>query len=322
MKAAHAHSHTWIVGVVGLGLGLTMLVAFPRLKVVGGIVLLVALFHLVGFAVLLASVYAVAPRRFEALLARFKRPRPADALDFGWSWGAMNGHWIAAGALTALAFGLQLEWPALWPAWLAIVLLAGSFVSGGFLMRSSKDPGLASLPLVDLVRSDHDLVLDAGCGAGRTSVALARVLRQGRIVALDRFDAAYIQGGGRDLLEHNLRVAGLGDRVQIEQGDVTKMSFADATFDAAVSAHMIDHLGPHKAAALQEVYRVLKPGARFLMVVWVPGWTMFTVANVVCLTLTRPAAWRTMARAAGFTLADEGTMNGLWFAVLEKPTAP
>jgi SAM-dependent methyltransferase len=148
------------------------------------------------------------------------------------------------------------------------------------------------------------------------------VLRQGRIVALDRFDAEYIQGGGRELLERNLRVAGLAERVQIEQGDVTAMSFPDATFDAAVSAHMIDHLGPHKAAALREVYRVLKPGGRFLMVVWVPSWAMFAVANLVCLMLTRPAQWRAWAREAGFGLADEGALNGMWYAVLEKPRAP
>ena len=320
MKApAHAHSHTWIVGLVGLALGGTLLWAFPRMKVVGGIVLLVALFHLVGAAVLLASVYAVAPRRFDALLARFKR-RATGGLDFGWSWGAMNGHWLAAVALAALAFGLQVEWPGLWPAWLAIVLLSVSCFIGGVLLRTSKDPGFASLPLVDLLRSDHDVVLDAGCGAGRTTIALAKVLRQGRVVALDRFDAEYIEGGGRDLLARNLGVAGLAARVQIDPGDVTKMSFPDATFDAAVSAHMIDHLGPHKAAALREVYRVLKPGGRFLMVVWVPGWTMFAVANLLCLMLTRPAAWRSMARDAGFGLVDEGTMNGMWFAVLERPS--
>jgi ubiquinone/menaquinone biosynthesis C-methylase UbiE len=174
---------------------------------------------------------------------------------------------------------------------------------------------------VDLLRADRDLVLDAGCGSGRTSIALAKVLREGRIVALDRFDAEYIVGGGRALLERNLRIAGLADRVRIEQGDVTSMPFADATFDAAVSAHMIDHLGPHKAAALRDLRRVLKPGGRFLMVVWVPSWTMFAVANLLCLSLTRPAAWRALARDAGLTVADEGTMNGMWFAVLERPAA-
>jgi SAM-dependent methyltransferase len=322
MKAHGPHGHGWLVGVLGLGAGVTMLVAFPRLNAVAGVILLVALFHLVGGAVIVGSLYALAPRLFQRLAARLHRRTTAtDTLDYGWSWGAMNGHFIAAGAVAAAALGLQLELPRLWPAWFGFGLFAALLVVGGRLLRTSKRPDWAALPLVDLLRSDHDLVLDAGCGAGRTTVSLARVLRQGRVVALDRFDAEYIQGGGRELLERNLRVAGLTGRVEIQRGDLTEMPFPAATFDAVVSAHVIDHLGPSKAAGLREIQRVLKPGGRFLAVVWVPGWTMFAVANLLCLMLTTPAGWRRLAAAAGLTLRDEGTFNGMWYMLLEKPAA-
>jgi SAM-dependent methyltransferase len=99
------------------------------------------------------------------------------------------------------------------------------------------------------------------------------------------------------------------------------MPFPAGTFDAVVSAHVIDHLGPNRAAGLREIQRVLKPGGRFLAVVWVPGWTMFAVANVLCFMLTTPAGWRCLAAAAGFTLRDEGTFNGMWYMLLEKPAA-
>jgi SAM-dependent methyltransferase len=320
MKAHGPHGHGWLVGVLGLGVGVTMLVAFPKLKAVAGVVLLVALFHLVGGAVIVGSLYALAPRLFQRLGARLRRHAPApDAVDYGWSWGAMNGHFIAAGAVGAAALGLQLELPRLWPAWFALGLIAVSLVIGGRLLRASKRPDWAPLPLVDLLRSDHGLVLDAGCGAGRTTIALSRVLREGRVVALDRFDAEYIQGGGREVLERNLRVVGLTDRVEIQRGDLTDLPFSGATFDAVVSAHVIDHLGPRKADGLREVQRVLKPGGRFLAVVWVPGWTMFAVASLLCFMLTTPAGWRAMAAAAGLTLRDEGTFNGLWYMLLEKP---
>jgi len=52
-----------------------------------------------------------------------------------------------------------------------------------------------------------------------------------------------------------------------------------------------------KRAGLAEIHRVLKPGGRFLMVVWVPGWATFSLANLFCLFLTSKAGWRTLARA-------------------------
>jgi len=320
MKAKAAHSHGWLVGILGLTVGITLLVAFPKLEAVGGVVLLVALFHLVGIAIVLGSLSSFAPGRFGRMMERLRRRAPDEkGYDFGWSWGAMNGPWLAAAAFLTIAFGLQLEWPGLWPAWFAVALLGVNCFAGGLLLRTSKRTDFASLPLVDLLRSDQDLVLDAGCGGGRTTLALTKVHKNGRVVALDRFDAYYIDGGGRALLERNLRIAGLAERVQVEQGDLTALPFPDASFDAAVSAHVIDHLKQQKRTGLEEIRRVLKPGGRFLMVVWVPGWATFSLANVFCFLLTSKAGWRRLAGDGGFTIRDEGTFNGMWFAVLERP---
>lgn len=91
--------------------------------------------------------------------------------------------------------------------------------------------------------------------------------------------------------------------------------------DEAGGAVVRDQLEVHqqKKAGLAEIHRVLKPGGRFLMVVWVPGWATFSLANLFCLFLTSKAGWRTLARAVGFVIRDEGTFNGMWFAVLERP---
>jgi SAM-dependent methyltransferase len=110
-------------------------------------------------------------------------------------------------------------------------------------------------------------------------------------------------------------------RVAIEKGDLTALPFADKAFDAAVSAHAIDHLGSRTERALREIRRVLKPGGRFLLIVWVPGWTMFAIANLLALALRPKRAWRRMAAQAGFALRDEGVFNGYWFALLEKSAA-
>jgi len=64
---------------------------------------------------------------------------------------------------------------------------------------------------------------------------------------------------------------------------------------------------------------VLKPGGRFLLIVWTPGWTMFAVANVMAFFLARKRTWRRMTTGVGFTLNDEGRFNGNWFALLSRP---
>jgi SAM-dependent methyltransferase len=242
-----------------------------------------------------------------------------EQYDFAWSRTAYRGPWIASAVFLTFAVALQLEFASLWPAWFAVALIGINFAIGAVYLRSTDRADTASLPLVDLIRADDELVLDAGCGAGRTTLALSKVLRQGRVVAFDRFDAPYIDGGGRAALERNLRIAGLAARVAIEKGDLSALPFPEAHFDTAVSAHVIDHMGRHKEAGLAGIHRVLKPGGRFLMVVWVPGWVTFSLASFFCLLLTTKVAWRSLAQRVGFVLRDEGMFNGMWFAVLEKP---
>lgn len=318
--ARHMHGHASIVGVVGVAVGLILLVYVPSLTAISRSILLFAGFHLVGAAVLFASLYAVTLRRF--VRRRLKRRTADDRYDFGWGPEWMNG--LAFGALVAVsaAVAIQVAAPAWWPlAFLALLFGAACFV-GNAIMRSFRSADHIVLPMVDLVRSDEDVVLDAGCGAGRTTVALSRVLRNGRVVAVDRFDADYIDDGGRELIERNLRVAGLTARVTIETADLSALPFDDESFDGAVSTNVYDHLGRQKARALREVFRVLKPGGRFLMAVWVPGWPLFAVANVLSFFLTSKREWRAMARHAGFEVVDEGAFNYAWFVLLKKAAAP
>lgn len=319
------HSHTWIVGVLGLIAGLLLLVYVPSLEVVSSSLLLFAGFHLVGGAVLLASLYILALRRLvRRMLQRKGKPAmgAGDKYDFGWGPEWMNG--LAVGALVAVsaAIAIQTAAPHWWPLAFLVLLLGAAFFVGNSIMRSFRSRDHIVLPMVNLLRSDHDVVLDAGCGAGRTTIALSRVLRNGRVVAVDRFDADYIDNGGHDLLEHNLQVAGLTERVTIETADLAALSFDNESFDSAVSTNVYDHLGKHKQQALREVFRVLKPGGRFLMAVWVPGWAMFAVVNALSFFLTSKKGWRTMVCHVGFEIVDEGTFNYAWFIVLKKPAAP
>lgn len=315
----HRHGHMIWVGIIGIVAGAILTVYVPSLKAVSRGVFLLAGFHLVGFLVLLASAYVMGGNKIVAHFRSGSHSEEQAGFNFGWAPAWTYGPWIAALILAATAIALQVAVPSYWPFAMVATLLAASFFAGGLVTRSVGQYEHAVLPMVDLLSGDDKIVLDAGCGAGRTTIALGRAQKTTQIVALDRFDSDYIQGGGRLLLERNLRQAGLSERVRIEHGDLTALPFDDQSFDAVVSAHAVDHLGKSTEQGLREILRVLRPGGRFLLVVWVPGWAMFSVANILAFSLSTARTWRRRTASTGFRISDEGTFNGNWFAVLEKP---
>ena len=83
---------------------------------------------------------------------------------------------------------------------------------------------------------------------------------------------------GQVKLRANLREDGVEQRVTIQSGDMRRLPFEPAIFDAAVITYAMDHLNrTGSIAALAETFRVLKPGGDFLlMVISKDGWPKFT----------------------------------------------
>jgi SAM-dependent methyltransferase len=123
--------------------------------------------------------------------------------------------------------------------------------------RHSKltDWGLANVTI-----AERDVMLDVGCGGGRTIAKLAAAAPAGRVYGIDYAPAsiAVARRTNRQLVESG--------RVVIEEASVSALPFAPDTFDlvTAIETHFWwgDALGP----GMREVWRVLRPGGRFLIV--------------------------------------------------------
>jgi SAM-dependent methyltransferase len=235
--------------------------------------------------------------------------------------GLIYGLWIIGIICLAASLILffNIWWPYLQVLSLPIILLSANLFIGGLVARKVISADYMTLPLVDLFSSSDDLVLDAGCGAGRVTIELGKVLKNGQIVALDLFDPKVdSMSGGKDLLEKNLEIAGISNSVRIVQGDVTNLEFEDNNFDSAVSALLLNNLGPAKLFGLKELFRVLKPGGKLLVIVPVPGIHTFAVMSVFSLLMTSSKEWISLFDQAGFRLLEEGDINFGKYFLLEK----
>ena len=102
----------------------------------------------------------------------------------------------------------------------------------------------------------HDKVLDAGCGSGFMTRAIARHSPGATVTGLDR-EAKYIDFARRQATAEQLSNA------SFEVGDVLKLPFADASFDLVWSKHLLQWVG-QREQALAEFKRVTRPGGRIV----------------------------------------------------------
>jgi len=103
---------------------------------------------------------------------------------------------------------------------------------------------------------EGDHVLDLGSGAGNDCfVARAIAGEKGRVTGID-FTEKMI-----DKARENCRILGY-DNIEFVLGDIEQMPLPDNSFDVVIS-NCVLNLVPDKSLAFSEIFRVLKPGARF-----------------------------------------------------------
>ncbi len=115
--------------------------------------------------------------------------------------------------------------------------------------------------LTELLHSDTaypagSLVLEAGCGVGAQTVALAANSPQATFVSIDLAEDSLAQA--------RLRTRGLPN-VHLQRADIFALPFAPERFDHVFVCFVLEHLRD-PAAALAHLRRVLKPGGSMTVI--------------------------------------------------------
>ncbi|MFZ1038020.1 MAG: methyltransferase domain-containing protein, partial [Smithella sp.] len=112
---------------------------------------------------------------------------------------------------------------------------------------------MVTIDLNELNLKPHDVVLDAGCGLGRHLRHLAR-MPELKIFGIDKNTWA--------LTETAKSVATMPDAQSkdylLSIADITKLPFADSSFDCVICSEVMEHIPDHEKA-LKELDRILKP---------------------------------------------------------------
>ena len=164
--------------------------------------------------------------------------------------------------------------------WLSAVLMIASFVMFVYTyymlrarMALSYTGGMVQSMILDSVVEQmrktgwngNGMLLDIGCGNGALSIKAAKKWPQLRVVGIDGWGKAW--GFSQSQCEENAKLENVAAHVSFREGDAAKLSFVDETFDGAVSNFVFHEVRGQKdkLALFQEMLRVLKPGAAFVI---------------------------------------------------------
>ena len=190
----------------------------------------------------------------------------------------------------------------------------GEHVHHGYWVTGRERPEAAAEALVEqlaerLALSPGMAVCDIGCGYGLTAQRLA----EGRGVDVTGVTVSSVQAARAQ----DRRPARGALTFQVQ--DWLSNSFIDASFDRAYSVESSEHM-PDKARFFSEAMRVLKPGGRLVVFVWLAregakAWEVDHLLEPICREGRLPgmgteAEYRALAEGAGFAVLSSDDVSG------------
>jgi ubiquinone/menaquinone biosynthesis C-methylase UbiE len=162
------------------------------------------------------------------------------------------------------------------------LIFYGIFTTLGWLLARYVIPGnrikFAKNIVDSLNISGKEKILDVGSGRGLYAIEVAKRLSTGKVIGIDVWDEAKIdnlifhhrlsQPTGNIIknAQRNAVIEGVDDRIEFISMDANHLRFRSNSFDIVICGFVIGHLWKFAPAILNEIYRVLKPGGRLILI--------------------------------------------------------
>jgi ubiquinone/menaquinone biosynthesis C-methylase UbiE len=139
--------------------------------------------------------------------------------------------------------------------------LGGSWTSLRLEMkwRYEREPWITGLIKNGDFRNKN--ALEVGCGPGLDTALMAGKVGGGHVAAVDLSLESLRQA------KRGLGELGLLNKVTLQHGDAEDLPFRDAQFDIVYSYGVLHHT-PNTQRAIDEIYRVLKPGGKAIVMLY------------------------------------------------------
>jgi ubiquinone/menaquinone biosynthesis C-methylase UbiE len=184
-----------------------------------------------------------------------------------------------------------------------------------FLGTQTWETRVIRVALADLMRllpeqrlPRRPVVLDVGCGQGKSFRPLHEIFAPQRIVAID-FEPECLQRAAAEAE---------GLPVDLRRGDISALELADEAVDV-IFCHQTFHHLTRQRQALAEFYRVLKPGGLFLFAestrAYICSWTIRLLFRHPMEAQHSAGEYLQMIRDQGFEVAPESvSFPYLWWS--------
>ncbi|MFX1310685.1 MAG: methyltransferase domain-containing protein [Promethearchaeota archaeon] len=213
--------------------------------------------------------------------------------------------------LTALIYGIINQ--GLW----GIILITGGialifiFLWPGIGMIMMHLMLLRKIPKINLLtrmkaldQIENPQVLDVGCGTGRTAIRIAKAFKNGgHLYGIDIYSKLAIPGNTLNTVQNNARIEKVEDKTTFQYGSAIDIPFEKNRFDVVnVSSVLHEVHDPNdQDKAIQEIYRVLKPGGYLYLSEWNrTSWQLIAFGGWCCFVFKHKDYWKKLLNENNF----------------------